>query len=57
MAVQLRREGKVTTPGKPFEASDKAETDALLAGEVALSGMTKGSTAIFACSLPAWYGN
>lgn len=34
MAVQLRREGKITTPGKPFEASDKAEIDALLAREV-----------------------
>ena len=30
LALQLRADGKITTPGKPFEASDKKEIDALI---------------------------
>lgn len=30
LALRLRREGKITTPGQPFEASDAAEIDSLL---------------------------
>ena len=34
LSEKLRREGKITTPGRPFEASDKAEVDALIANEI-----------------------
>ncbi|KAI1798510.1 putative transposase [Daldinia bambusicola] len=30
LAIQLRREGKITTPGKPFEESDRQEIEGLL---------------------------
>ena len=31
LAVRMRAKGKITTPGRPFEASDKTEIDGLLA--------------------------
>lgn len=31
LSIRLRKEGRITTPGDPFEASDAAEIDALLA--------------------------
>ncbi|KAI1002436.1 hypothetical protein K3495_g5766 [Podosphaera aphanis] len=34
LSLQLRKEGKILTPGNPFEASDKAEIDALIANNV-----------------------
>lgn len=34
LAVELRRQGKMTIPENPFEASDKAEIDALLSRNV-----------------------
>ncbi|KAI0997307.1 hypothetical protein K3495_g10881 [Podosphaera aphanis] len=34
LAKQLRRTGKITTPGEPFEASDRKEIDALIAGGI-----------------------
>jgi len=34
LSLQLRKEGKITTPGAPFEASDKKETDSLITSGV-----------------------
>jgi hypothetical protein len=34
LVVRLRKEGKITTAGKPFEGSMKAEVDGLVAGNV-----------------------
>jgi hypothetical protein len=34
LAEKFRREGKITTPGKPFELSDQTEINALIAREV-----------------------
>jgi hypothetical protein len=34
LAIKLREEGKITTPGEPFEESDAKEIDALLARNV-----------------------
>ena len=34
MAVSLRKEGKITTQGAPFEESDKAEIAALIDNDV-----------------------
>jgi hypothetical protein len=31
LAKQLRKEGRITTPGTPFQASDKQEIDGLIA--------------------------
>lgn len=31
LSLHLRKEGKILTPGNPFEASDKTEIDALIA--------------------------
>jgi Reverse transcriptase (RNA-dependent DNA polymerase) len=34
LSIQLRKQGKITTPGAPFEASDKQEIDNLIGREV-----------------------
>ena len=34
LATRLRAEGKIATPGRPFEASDKIEIDALIANGI-----------------------
>ncbi|KAI0995993.1 hypothetical protein K3495_g12188 [Podosphaera aphanis] len=34
LSLQLRKEGKVLTPGNPFEASEKAEINALIANNI-----------------------
>lgn len=34
LSIILRRQGRITTPGAPFEASDKEEIDALIGREV-----------------------
>ncbi|KAI1006957.1 hypothetical protein K3495_g1266 [Podosphaera aphanis] len=34
LSLQLRKEGKITTPGKPSETSDKTEIDALISNNV-----------------------
>jgi hypothetical protein len=34
LAIELRQKGAITTPGQPFEASDKQEIDGLLANGV-----------------------
>ncbi|KAF4470944.1 Ribonuclease H, partial [Fusarium albosuccineum] len=37
LALSLRREGRITTPGRPFEASDAAEIDSLFGSGVLLA--------------------
>ena len=34
LAKQLRKEGRITTPGAPFQASNKQEIDSLITKEV-----------------------
>ncbi|KFA68999.1 hypothetical protein S40285_10906, partial [Stachybotrys chlorohalonatus IBT 40285] len=53
LAIRYRNEGKITTPGKPFEASDWAEIESLLQAGVLvpISESTMPNARLFGCRL------